>query len=792
MATIKQLIDDAKQVIAETQQGGNTQSRIGNLYLGIIDFLSALDNRTTDGSLEYDDRAIKEAIALIDNAIAQLDQALQDALAIVNQERERLDTLINSIDGDIEDKVNQMFRDAAWLEEHAQNIREVVNEGEIYWQSGWDAKIEAYLQEVGVWARDGDVIKTQWTQIKQDVASIQSTVAEVQTDLEGRPTSTQWSQITQQVNSIESSVNALLRDGEVTEALLASIKQTIDNGIAALDLESTYAKKSTEDAEKILEWMYAAFKNAASEEMSFAEMVAAGKSGLNEAVSDIKTYIEVVKNGEVLDYVAYSSIESKVNDAVTGLYNKASSEEASTTIFSQVKKDSENIATITTHATGDYSSASIESKFDNFRAGLITTANIDKAVAALLVDLKDEVNEIKSGYTTLVDAEKAFGSMLSKYNGYISGVITQATSEEALAQLFAQSETNGALAQIFVRANAAGSEITLNADHITMSDTFITKLTTDMAFINFLKGGTAEFSGKITAALGHIGGWEITEDTLRSDNRLTGLYSGEVDKSSEDNSPIRFWAGNVYKDNAPFYVTQNGFMKAARGTIGGFTIGNNYIGSEENGENLHISPSYMMVGNNIASVLLGADVAPGTAGGAFTMSMRIYNTKPAATYGSFTYDTANYGLYVDVKNGTKNYGVFSTATIRASAVYGDKVKTLDFSGSGSTYTIDLSQYNIYMMIPNSSNIGVNLPNLQSIQNQFSYSSLPADASKGLYFGVRFTLIYPKGASGGAIIINNVYNQDGNLTNWEMTSGDTLDLLVTNYNGFHYQVINANQ
>ena len=73
----------------------------------------------------------------------------------------------------------------------------MVNEGEIYWKSGWNQDIEAYLQEVGVWARNGDITRTQWTTIVQSVDEISTTVAEVQEDLAGIPTSLQWSQTTQ-------------------------------------------------------------------------------------------------------------------------------------------------------------------------------------------------------------------------------------------------------------------------------------------------------------------------------------------------------------------------------------------------------------------------------------------------------------------------------------------------------------------------------------------------------------------------------------------------------------------
>ena len=582
MPTIRQLIDEANRVIAETQQGGNTQLRIGNLYLGIIDFLDVIDKRTAEG-YEYDDTALKEAIAKIDEAIALLDRAVDEAVALASEERDRLNGLIDELDTDIENKVNRMMNDAAWLEEHARGIRDVVNEGEIYWQSGWDANIEAYLQEVGVWARDGDVIKTQWSQIKQDVATLQSTVAEVQTDLEGRPTSTQWSQITQKVNSIEQSVNKLLYNGEFTEALQASINQSIDDNIASLNLDTTYAKKDTEGAKEILEWMYSAFKNASSSELTYAQMVSAGKSGINNGVSEVRTYVNAIRDGDFLKYEAISSIEAKVDDVITGLYNKATAEDAKTTIFSQVKKDSSDIATIVTHCTKDYSSAAIATKFDNFVAGIVFQSDQERALASLAATLRDDINTSTAGLVAEATMEAAFASMTTQFNNKLAGFIAKADFEEAFVTMIAEDEDNGAVAQIFARANEAGSEIRLSADKITMTNAFADSITANTAFINFLKGGTAEFSGKIIASSGYIGGWEITEDTIRSTNKLVGLYSGSDYSGDNVDSPVRFWAGGEYRDSAAFRVTEKGYMYANKGEIGGFTIGDTTLGAKREG-----------------------------------------------------------------------------------------------------------------------------------------------------------------------------------------------------------------
>lgn len=88
--------------------------------------------------------------------------------------------------------------------------------------------------------------------------------------------------------------------------------------------------------------------------------------------------------------------------------------------------------------------------------------------------------------------------------------------------------------------------------------------------------GTMTLAGTIHTSEGDIGGWTISSD---------GLYSGTTDATSvgmTSSGDIRIWAGKKSTDkaNAPFYVKQDGTMNAAKGTIGGWYIGTNYIGNQ--------------------------------------------------------------------------------------------------------------------------------------------------------------------------------------------------------------------
>ena len=84
---------------------------------------------------------------------------------------------------------------------------------------------------------------------------------------------------------------------------------------------------------------------------------------------------------------------------------------------------------------------------------------------------------------------------------------------------------------------------------------------------------SGSFNGKITAGEGSIGGFEILAGKLRSTNKKVGMAS-----STYSGDPA-FWAGSTdpwedsnWTNNVPFYVTNQGYLKAASGTIGGWTI----------------------------------------------------------------------------------------------------------------------------------------------------------------------------------------------------------------------------
>lgn len=312
---------------------------------------------------------------------------------------------------------------------------------------------------------------------------------------------------------------------------------------------------------------------------------------------------------------------------------------------------------------------------------------------------------------------------------------------------------------------------------------------------------TLDRSG-ITAVGGRIGGWIINASTICAAAPPTGhriyltnsgyLYNDDGSKDywglKADGSAVFGYgkisfaadgSGYVANQNIRWdvsgNVTMTGTINANAGTIGGFTIGQGRIGSTATGSGsgggLAIYNDLFRVGNTVSYVLLGANTFPATSGGTAATG-RIVNT----TYNSYL---NNYGLYVDVRNGYRNFGMWSNAPVVATSCIGNKIKNIYFTGSG--YTMDFSQSNIFFVYANAT-YNVNLPSASSVASMFGYSSLPSD------FAYVFTLVYNYNW-GGHINLMNVYHQNGGTTNYGMERGDSVILLCANYPSFHYQIIN---
>lgn len=313
---------------------------------------------------------------------------------------------------------------------------------------------------------------------------------------------------------------------------------------------------------------------------------------------------------------------------------------------------------------------------------------------------------------------------------------------------------------------------------------------------------------KISAAVYDKDERALEETGLIVTSKVSGLYAIDVDGNlksfvgaSQDGVKIK--ASNIQLEglvtaNENFKILEDGSIEAKngkftgeiesyKGTIGGFTIGNGRIGSEatQSGEggSLAIYSNFFRVGGNDGYVMFGNDVIPGTAGGAFTATGRIVNEHPN-THGNYGLDQANYGLFIHVSGGTKNYGIWSNAALMAPSFVNTKAKILTFDPNANSYSVDFSQANVILMYfkkDKSSGVEVTLPSESSVAEKFGLTELPEDFATVVTFRVR--------AGSLPITLDGIYDHNENLTNYKMAEGDSVTVLISKVDGFRYQILN---
>ena len=363
----------------------------------------------------YDDSSLIEALDRIDS--------------ITRAEQERLSNLIQQLDTEIQEKVNSMFDDAQWIRENvAQN--EYLHQ-DMTWIGD---EINAYLQQVGYWT----------------------------TDSHGN-TITQWSKIQQSVDSISTNVNALSQnvDGRFT-AVQSAINQSVDQKIqtAKTELSNMYASgQDVNGIKQVVEWMYSGLKSSAGPDQSVAEIVSAGKNSLVGAISDMRTQVNKLKNG---DYVATANLTTQIESYITGQLSTAG---------------------LITETTLAQAFSTVFGRLDDPNTGLGAISALDTRVQTL------EGGGFLSE-ATLVAAVQNKATDLSN----IAGLQLKSDLDDAVAALVSQTSSTKAAIEVIATGNS--SSITVNADDINMTASH--KLSLNSDFLNIASNFYSTIANNIT------------------------------------------------------------------------------------------------------------------------------------------------------------------------------------------------------------------------------------------------------------------------------------------------------
>ena len=533
----------------------------------------------------------------------------------------------------------------------------------------------------------------------------------------------------------------------------------IMSGITGMDLPSLIESAVTANMFELLsEYCNRLFSGVTSD----IETAKSILSGLTDSVEGISLYINSM-SGEVQALFEYYNQQSSSVTEIQRLISAYSG---------IVSTDMEYVDTLT-------SSVTLAGRYMLVVSGLMGS----------YIERIDDLSQQVTGFTEQVDIiDGEYYRMLWNLtrDPVTSGEVITLSEIRQRADIISAITTNsnGIAAGIILAINNDTSDATIFADHIKLIGYDIELGSEDGTHSLFNANGSGYLAN------GNIA-WNSNGDMTINGSVIANAVSGiTMQFGGADGTPSAVFNadGSGYLANGKIAWESDGDtifdgeIIATKGTIGGFQIASDHIGvaatpsQEVNWANLSMYKDFFKVGGTYGYAMLGDDVIPSSAGGAFTATGRIVNGHPnSGAYWGF--DQANYGLFISVSGGTKNYGISSNAALKAPAFVNTEVELLNFSGS--TYRVDFSQHTIYLLYA-TNDVNVNLPGESSVASSFGVSNLPDN------FGALVTFRVRTGSK--SITLKGVYNWNEELTDHTMEAGDTCELLITKADGFRYQVL----
>ena len=294
----------------------------------------------------------------------------------------------------------------------------------------------------------------------------------------------------------------------------------------------------------------------------------------------------------------------------------------------------------------------------------------------------------------------------------------------------------------------------------------------------------------LVAHFAKVGGAVFYGDLMMSQwgTDASGNQSSNYDQHPDNFTPyfmVNYKTGEFVAQKG----TLEGHIDAYSGTIGGFKIDNDRIGAKVNPNedeafgNLALYKDFFRIGGSDGYAMLGNNVLPLSLGGAHNATGRIVNNTQN-TGSQWGFDSSNYGLLIDVKGGTKNYGINSNAPLLAPAFIGTRVETWNLNGS--SYKIDFSQASVYVMRRRTGVVEVTMPSASSVAQSFGYTKLPEG------FGFVFTVVMLDTSRGGKVILKNLHDRNQNPDNFSFTGGDNATIMAYVHSGeLNYHLLSYN-
>ena len=217
------------------------------------------------------------------------------------------------------------------------------------------------------------------------------------------------------------------------------------------------------------------------------------KSAFTSAISDIRTQVDKVANG---DFVAQTEVSSKVGNTIATMLAQSSSDNALAALSAKADANSDDIAAIVLGMTGSSSTAnistSVSTALNNLTSGLASSSDITSAKSEIYsaISAKDTNDNFISlaALKTQSDADHASVSALATNKADVAGVVAKSELGTAVASLFAstgdaQNPTAKANVVAVVKDNKSSLQLTAQ----------------DVNIDGYLTAGNATFKGDVEA-----------------------------------------------------------------------------------------------------------------------------------------------------------------------------------------------------------------------------------------------------------------------------------------------------
>lgn len=310
---------------------------------------------------------------------ARLSSDLENTKSTVTTVNNRITSEVANLTAELQSLDTDIQGVASDLETTASNIQGRLDRGEVTYNTGWNENVKAYMQTVGLWDYgEGSSIDTKWSQLRQSVSGVSSEVNRVESKLDGN------------VTTLQSAINQ-----EVT-----------DRGTAITELNNTYAQKEA-DSESVLRWLYSGLKTGTNPDLTYAQLVAASKTGDTSAISNIDALVEEIIDGQgrpTGKYRATSNMTSAVDNAISGILNSTTGDYANSTMISRLDGNigalDVRVGKTESDIQGIASNSSLTAKFlakTDFNTAKATLEAADTANSNAIGQVQTQVNVLNGG-----------------------------------------------------------------------------------------------------------------------------------------------------------------------------------------------------------------------------------------------------------------------------------------------------------------------------------------------------------------------------------------------------------